>query len=67
MLDSGHQSELELEQVVMAAWEWVVALALGEAEATCQTDLQVRETLPFNGYGEHVAQLYTGMDLTKNY
>lgn len=26
-----------------------------------------RETLPFNGYGEHVAQLYSGMDLTKYY
>lgn len=26
-----------------------------------------RETLPFNGYGEQVAQLYAGMDLTKNY
>ena len=26
-----------------------------------------RETLPFNGYGDQVAQLYDGMDLTKNY
>jgi len=26
-----------------------------------------RETLPFNGYAEEVAQLYTGMDLAKNY
>ncbi|MBX3665382.1 MAG: protein-methionine-sulfoxide reductase catalytic subunit MsrP [Burkholderiales bacterium] len=26
-----------------------------------------RETLPFNGYGEHVAQLYAGMDLAANY
>lgn len=26
-----------------------------------------RDTLPFNGYGEHVAQLYSGMDLSKNY
>ncbi|MDH3715535.1 MAG: protein-methionine-sulfoxide reductase catalytic subunit MsrP [Gammaproteobacteria bacterium] len=24
-------------------------------------------TLPFNGYGEHVASLYTGMDLQKHY
>ena len=24
-----------------------------------------RETLPFNGYGEEVAGLYAGMDLTK--
>ena len=24
-------------------------------------------TLPFNGYGEEVAQLYKGMDLRKNY
>jgi sulfoxide reductase catalytic subunit YedY len=26
-----------------------------------------RKTLPFNGYGDQVAQLYTGMDLRKNY
>ena len=26
-----------------------------------------RPTLPFNGYGEEVAQLYTGMDLQKNF
>jgi sulfoxide reductase catalytic subunit YedY len=26
-----------------------------------------RETLPFNGYGEQVASLYTGMDLRANY
>jgi sulfoxide reductase catalytic subunit YedY len=26
-----------------------------------------KETLPFNGYGEQVASLYTGMDLTKNF
>jgi sulfoxide reductase catalytic subunit YedY len=26
-----------------------------------------RDTLPFNGYGEHVAQLYAGMDLIKNH
>jgi methionine sulfoxide reductase catalytic subunit len=26
-----------------------------------------RETLPFNGYGEQVADLYTGMDLRANY
>ncbi|CAO3435651.1 Protein-methionine-sulfoxide reductase catalytic subunit MsrP [Azospirillum argentinense] len=26
-----------------------------------------RKTLPFNGYGEEVASLYTGMDLRKNY
>jgi len=26
-----------------------------------------RETLPFNGYGEEVAHLYTGMDLRKHY
>jgi len=26
-----------------------------------------RKTLPFNGYGEQVASLYTGMDLRKNY
>jgi sulfoxide reductase catalytic subunit YedY len=28
-------------------------------------DLTRRKTLMFNGYGEHVAQLYTGMDLRK--
>ena len=27
----------------------------------------MRETLMFNGYGEQVAQLYTGMDLRKNF
>ncbi|MCW9040208.1 MAG: mononuclear molybdenum enzyme YedY, partial [Rhodospirillales bacterium] len=26
-----------------------------------------RPTLPFNGYGEDVASLYAGMDMTKNY
>jgi sulfoxide reductase catalytic subunit YedY len=26
-----------------------------------------RETLPFNGYGEHVASLYDGLDLVANY
>jgi len=26
-----------------------------------------RKTLPFNGYADQVAQLYTGMDLRKNY
>ena len=26
-----------------------------------------RKTLPFNGYGDHVASLYTGMDLRKFY
>jgi sulfoxide reductase catalytic subunit YedY len=26
-----------------------------------------RETLPFNGYGEEVAHLYTGMDLSEYY
>jgi sulfoxide reductase catalytic subunit YedY len=26
-----------------------------------------RKTLPFNGYGEQVAQLYKGMDLKKYY
>ncbi len=28
---------------------------------------QRRQTLPFNGYGEQVAQLYTGLDLQKNF
>jgi sulfoxide reductase catalytic subunit YedY len=26
-----------------------------------------RTTLPFNGYGDQVAQLYTGLDLRKNF
>jgi sulfoxide reductase catalytic subunit YedY len=26
-----------------------------------------RPTLPFNGYADQVAQLYSGMDLTKNF
>jgi sulfoxide reductase catalytic subunit YedY len=26
-----------------------------------------RPTLPFNGYGEQVAGLYTGLDLVKNF
>jgi sulfoxide reductase catalytic subunit YedY len=30
-------------------------------------DLLKRKTLPFNGYGDQVAKLYTGMDLKKNY
>jgi sulfoxide reductase catalytic subunit YedY len=30
-------------------------------------DLFKRPTLPFNGYGEQVAQLYTGMDLARHY
>ena len=29
--------------------------------------LQERKTLMFNGYGDQVASLYTGMDLKKNY
>ena len=28
-------------------------------------DFLKRPTLPFNGYGDQVAQLYTGMNLTK--
>ncbi|MEW6647794.1 MAG: protein-methionine-sulfoxide reductase catalytic subunit MsrP [Pseudomonadota bacterium] len=30
-------------------------------------ELRKRETLPFNGYGEYVASLYSGMDLSKWY
>jgi sulfoxide reductase catalytic subunit YedY len=30
-------------------------------------DLFKRATLPFNGYGDQVAQLYTGMDLARHY
>jgi methionine sulfoxide reductase catalytic subunit len=30
-------------------------------------EFQKRETLMFNGYGEHVAALYSGMDLRKEY
>ena len=30
-------------------------------------ELRKRPTLPFNGYGEQVAQLYAGMDLRANF
>jgi sulfoxide reductase catalytic subunit YedY len=30
-------------------------------------EVTLRDTLPFNGYGEHVAGLYLGMDLARNY
>ena len=30
-------------------------------------ELSLRDTLPFNGYGDQVASLYEGMDLTKYY
>jgi sulfoxide reductase catalytic subunit YedY len=30
-------------------------------------DLLRRETLMFNGYGEQVASLYSGLDLRRNY
>lgn len=30
-------------------------------------EVQRRKTLPFNGYGEYVANLYAGMDLRKNF
>ena len=30
-------------------------------------ELRRRETLPFNGYGQYVADLYRGMDLRKNF
>jgi sulfoxide reductase catalytic subunit YedY len=30
-------------------------------------DLRRRETLPFNGYADHVAQLYSGMDLRRSF
>jgi sulfoxide reductase catalytic subunit YedY len=30
-------------------------------------ELRRRKTLPFNGYGEQVASLYSGMDLRKNF
>jgi sulfoxide reductase catalytic subunit YedY len=30
-------------------------------------DFLKRPTLPFNGYGEQVAALYAGMDLTKDF
>jgi len=30
-------------------------------------ELNRRATLPFNGYGEQVAALYDGMNLTQNY
>ena len=30
-------------------------------------EFRKRDTLPFNGYGEQVAELYKGMDLIKNH
>jgi sulfoxide reductase catalytic subunit YedY len=30
-------------------------------------EFRKRETLPFNGYAEQVAHLYSGMDLKKNF
>ena len=30
-------------------------------------EFRKRDTLMYNGYAEHVAQLYEGMDLTKNF
>ena len=30
-------------------------------------ELTRRKTLPFNGYAEHVADLYRGMDLTRHF
>jgi sulfoxide reductase catalytic subunit YedY len=30
-------------------------------------DFLKRDTLPFNGYGDQVAQLYAGMDLSKDF
>jgi sulfoxide reductase catalytic subunit YedY len=30
-------------------------------------DFLKRPTLPFNGYGDQVASLYSGMDLSKNF
>jgi sulfoxide reductase catalytic subunit YedY len=30
-------------------------------------DWRKRPTLPFNGYGDQVASLYTGMDLRRNF
>ena len=30
-------------------------------------EIRRRDTLPFNGYGDQVAQLYAGMDLRRNY
>jgi sulfoxide reductase catalytic subunit YedY len=36
-------------------------------EARLPSMFKTTRTLPFNGYGDHVASLYAGMDLRKNY
>jgi sulfoxide reductase catalytic subunit YedY len=46
-------------QVTHPRWSQATERRLGE--------FRKRETLMFNGYGEHVAKLYEGMDLKKNY
>lgn len=45
-------------------WSQATERFIGEGGAFSVTR---QETLPFNGYGEEVAQLYTGMDLRKFY
>ena len=37
----------------------------GQAKERRIGEFRKRDTLPFNGYAEHVASLYTGMDLRK--
>ncbi len=37
------------------------------AKAGCRASCKNTPTLMFNGYGDQVASLYTGMDLRKNF
>ncbi|MFN3742774.1 MAG: mononuclear molybdenum enzyme YedY, partial [Anaerolineales bacterium] len=46
-------------QVPHPRWSQATERRIGELER--------RPTLPFNGYAEEVAALYSGMDLRKNY
>lgn len=46
-------------------WSQATELRVGEGSGFFNSGR--RDTLPFNGYGEHVASLYEGMDLRANY
>ena len=43
------------------------ALEPGHASAGCRASFQNHKTEMFNGYGDQVASLYTGLDLRKNF
>jgi sulfoxide reductase catalytic subunit YedY len=47
-------------------WSQAKETRLGEGRSILGTTT-LRDTLMFNGYGDQVASLYTGMDLNKNY